>query len=71
MVTQKEKIKTNGMIYSYYTDSRSKRDIKVIQKVLSEKFYTRVKQNSNKDYILYLGKKKKGRTKNGNKKTKK
>ena len=71
MVTQKEKIKNNGMIYRYHTDSRSKRDIKLIQKNKAEKYYTRVKQNSNKDYILYLGKKKNGRKKNGTNKRKK
>jgi hypothetical protein len=71
MVTQKEKIKVNGMTFSYYTDSRSKRDIKKIQRVKGENRYSRVKKNNEGDYILYLGNKKKGRTKNGNKKRKK
>lgn len=67
MVTQKEKIKVSGMTFSYYTDSRSKRDIKKIQKVKGEKYYSRVKKNNQGDYILYLGNKKKGRKKNGRK----
>lgn len=70
MVKQNEKIKVNGMTFSYYTDSRSKRDIKKIQRVKGENRYSRVKKNNQGDYILYLGKKKKGRKKNGNKKRK-
>jgi hypothetical protein len=68
MVKQNEKIKFNGMTFSYYTDSRSKRDIKIIQRVKGENRYSRVKKNNQGDYILYLGKKKKGRKNNANKK---
>lgn len=72
MVKQNEKIKNNGMTFAYYTDSRSKRDIKKIQKVKGEKFYSRVKKNNQGDYILYLGNKKKGRmNKNAKRKSKK
>tara|TARA_B100000459_G_scaffold54555_1_gene29452 strand:+ start:2327 stop:2539 length:213 start_codon:yes stop_codon:yes gene_type:complete len=67
MVKQTEKIKQNGMTFRYYTDSRSKRDIKKIQKVKGENRYSRVKKNNQGDYILYLGNKKKGRKKNGRK----
>jgi len=67
MVKQTEKIKQNGMTFSYYTDSRSKREIKKIQKVKGENRYSRVKKNNQGDYILYLGNKKKGRKKNARK----
>lgn len=69
-VSQKESFNENGIRFNYYTDSRSKRDIKKIQKVKGEKRYSRVKKNKQGDYILYLGRMKKGRKQNGKKKRK-